>query len=244
MKNVIFNIDGMSCVVCSGSCKKALLALDGVKRADVNFASGKAVVEYDDKKLSEQDLADAVAKAGYKARFANRKEEKKTVDKELVFTLLRVVLGGALLLWSMLPMLGVSYPSSISPEGNPFVYALVQIILCVPVMALSYKIYFRGYRNLFRLDPNMDSCRLRDTYPYRQTLDIRCEEAFRGKSSARFPPRPRACAGAKFSTSARSRKASTASFARRSFRPGPPEKSAARASPSPARRSAVSPCRA
>lgn len=157
MKNVIFNIDGMSCVVCSSSCKKALLALDGVKRADVNFASGKAVVEYDDKKLSEQDLADAVAKAGYKARFANRKEEKKTVDKELVFTLLRVVLGGALLLWSMLPMLGVAYPSSISPEGNPFVYALVQIILCVPVMALSYKIYFRGYRNLFRLDPNMDS---------------------------------------------------------------------------------------
>ena len=52
MKNVIFNIDGMSCVVCSGSCKKALLALDGVKRADVNFASGKAVVEYDDKKLT------------------------------------------------------------------------------------------------------------------------------------------------------------------------------------------------
>ena len=157
MKNVIFNIDGMSCVVCSGSCKKALLALDGVKRADVNFASGKAVVEYDDKKLTEDDLAAAVAKAGYKARFEKKEEDKKGFDKELVATLARVVLGGVLLLWSMLPMLGVPYPDAVSPDGNPFVYALVQIILCVPVMALSYKIYFRGYRNLFRLDPNMDS---------------------------------------------------------------------------------------
>ena len=157
MKNVIFNIDGMSCVVCSGSCKKALLALDGVKNADVNFASGKAVVEYDESKLSEDDLAAAVAKAGYSARFEKKEEREKTFDKDLAVTLARVALGGALLLWSMLPMLGVPYPSAISPEGNPFVYALVQIILCVPVMALSYKIYFRGYRNLFRLDPNMDT---------------------------------------------------------------------------------------
>ena len=157
MKNVIFNIDGMSCVVCSGSCKKALLALDGVKRADVNFASGKAVVEYDDKKLTEDDLAAAVIKAGYTPRFEKKKEEKKGFDKDLAVTLVRVVLAAALLLWSMLPMIGVPYPSAISPEGNPFVYALVQIILCVPVMALSYKIYLRGYRNLFKLDPNMDS---------------------------------------------------------------------------------------
>lgn len=157
MKNVIFNIDGMSCVVCSGSCKKALLALDGVRSADVNFASGKAVVEYDESKLTEDDLAEAVAKAGYSARFSKKTEAKKGVDKDLAITLARVILGGILLLWSMLPMLGVPYPSAISPEGNPFVYALVQIILCVPVMALSYKIYFRGYRNLIKLDPNMDS---------------------------------------------------------------------------------------
>lgn len=157
MKSVIFNIDGMSCVVCSGTCKKALSSLDGVKRADVNFASGKAVVEYDENKLTEDDLAAAVLKAGYTPRFEKKKEEKKGVDKDLAITLARVVLAGALLLWSMLPMLGVPYPAAISPEGNPFVYALVQIILCVPVMALSYKIYLRGYRNLFRLDPNMDS---------------------------------------------------------------------------------------
>lgn len=157
MKNVIFNIDGMSCVVCSGSCKKALLALDGVKRADVNFASGKAVVEYDDKKLTEDDLAAAVIKAGYTPRFEKKKEEKKGFDKDLAVTLVRVVLAAALLLWSMLPMMAVPYPSAISPEGNPFVYALVQIILCVPVMVFSYKIYLRGYRNLFKLDPNMDS---------------------------------------------------------------------------------------
>ena len=74
-----------------------------------------------------------------------------------MFAVIRIVLGAALLLWAMLPMIGVPYPDAISPDGNPFVFALVQIVLCVPVLAVSWKIYVRGYRNLFRLDPNMDS---------------------------------------------------------------------------------------
>ena len=62
MKSIIFNIKGMSCVVCSASCQRALLKLDGVSRADVNFASGKAVVEYDESKVDVAALAQAVQK--------------------------------------------------------------------------------------------------------------------------------------------------------------------------------------
>lgn len=157
MKSVIFSIKGMSCVVCSASCQKALLKLDGVRRADVNFASGKAVVEYDEKKVDEQALAAAISKAGYGAEFGKPSKVGVKVDTDLVFAVIRIVLGAALLLWAMLPMIGVPYPDAISPDGNPFVFALVQIVLCVPVLAVSWKIYVRGYRNLFRLDPNMDS---------------------------------------------------------------------------------------
>ena len=157
MKSIIFNIKGMSCVVCSASCQRALLKLDGVSRADVNFASGKAVVEYDESKVDVAALAQAVQKAGYAAEFAEEKRAAVKVDRDLVFAIVRIVLGLALLLWAMLPMIGVPYPDAISPDRGPVVFAVVQICLCVPVMAVSYQIYFRGYRNLFRLDPNMDS---------------------------------------------------------------------------------------
>lgn len=157
MKSIIFNIKGMSCVVCSASCQRALLKLDGVSRADVNFASGKAVVEYDESKVDVAALAQAVQKAGYAAEFAEEKRAAVKVDRDLVFAIVRIVLGLPLLLWAMLPMIGVPYPDAISPDGDPIVFAVVQICLCVPVMAVSYQIYFRGYRNLFRLDPNMDS---------------------------------------------------------------------------------------
>lgn len=158
MKSVIFNIKGMSCVVCSASCQKALLKVNGVSRADVNFASGKAVVEYDEKLADKDALAAAVAKAGYQAEFAEKGGRTATkVDADLVLAIVRIVLGLSLLLWSMLPMIGVPYPDAISPDGDPLVFAIVQICLCVPVMAVSYKIYLRGYRNLFRLDPNMDT---------------------------------------------------------------------------------------
>lgn len=157
MKSIIFNIKGMSCVVCSASCQKALLKVQGVSRADVNFASGKAVVEYDEKQTSLDALADAVAKAGYAAEFVEDKKTAVKVDRDLVLAVVRIVLGAALLLWAMLPMIGVPYPDAISPDNNPVVFAAVQICLCVPVMAVSYRIYLRGYRNLFRLDPNMDT---------------------------------------------------------------------------------------
>lgn len=157
MKNTIFRINGMSCVVCSSTCKKAIEKLQGVKSADVNFASGKAVVVYDESKVSLKEIAEAVTKAGYSAEFDSEEEQKDKKDKDFYVTIAKVSFAFVLLLWSMLPMLGVKFPQAISPDGNPFVFALVQIILCVPVMAMSYKIYARGYRNLFRLDPNMDT---------------------------------------------------------------------------------------
>ena len=66
LKKLKFNIQGMTCVVCSGSCQKAIEKLDGVKSCNVNFASGVALVEYDEEKVGEKEIYGAVEKAGYK----------------------------------------------------------------------------------------------------------------------------------------------------------------------------------
>lgn len=153
MQKFTFSIGGMTCVVCAATCRKAIEKLDGVSACNVNFASGKAVVEYDKDKVSIDDIVRAVEKAGYKA-VVEKQEEKKPQDKKLIAML---VLALCLLVFSMAAMLGVKYPSFISPDTNPIAFGAVQIVLCVPVMILGWGFYVRGFKNLFTLKPNMDS---------------------------------------------------------------------------------------
>lgn len=150
-----FRIEGMTCVVCSGSCQKAIAKLDGVTACDVNFASGSAIVEYDGDKVAEKDIYDAVAKAGYKAVAGESREESRKGDAVRVGIMLSLSL--VLLAFAMLSMAGVKYPSAISPEEGPIAFTVIQLILCVPVMIMGGSFYLRGFKNLFRAKPNMDS---------------------------------------------------------------------------------------
>lgn len=153
LKKLKFNIQGMTCVVCSGSCQKAIEKLDGVKSCNVNFASGVALVEYDEEKVGEKEIYGAVEKAGYKA-IAGEKQEKKSGVAKVVAML---VFSVALLSYAMLAMAGVKYPSAISPDDSPIVFTLIQLLLCIPVMIMGGAFYIRGFKNLFRAKPNMDS---------------------------------------------------------------------------------------
>jgi copper chaperone len=56
-------IEGMSCGHCEMAVRKGLSKLDNVKVKNVKI--GKAVVEYDEAKVAEQDLYKAIEEAGY-----------------------------------------------------------------------------------------------------------------------------------------------------------------------------------
>nr|WP_300003723.1 heavy metal translocating P-type ATPase [Tissierella sp.] len=58
-------VDGMTCASCSARVEKALNKRDGVKSGVVNLLAQKAVVEYDDDKLSPSDLVALIEKTGY-----------------------------------------------------------------------------------------------------------------------------------------------------------------------------------
>ena len=58
-------VTGMSCAGCAASVEKALAGLEGVDRADVNFATGRATVLFAPRLVSAKDLAKAVREAGY-----------------------------------------------------------------------------------------------------------------------------------------------------------------------------------
>ena len=59
-----FPVTGMSCAGCAASVASILNSTQGVKNADVNFASSSVLVEYD-KALSPADLQNALRSVGY-----------------------------------------------------------------------------------------------------------------------------------------------------------------------------------
>lgn len=66
IQNLTLQIGGMTCVRCSGAVEHALRSLDGVEKAEVSYAVGRAEITYDDAKVDRKRLEKAVKSAGYK----------------------------------------------------------------------------------------------------------------------------------------------------------------------------------
>ncbi|HUK93401.1 MAG TPA: heavy metal-associated domain-containing protein, partial [Methanomicrobiales archaeon] len=58
-------VSGMTCATCAVTIEKSLQGVEGVRKADVNLALERVVVEYDPMKAKLADLQKAVADAGY-----------------------------------------------------------------------------------------------------------------------------------------------------------------------------------
>jgi Cu+-exporting ATPase len=57
----------------------------------------------------------------------------------------------------MFPALGLPLPSFMSAHDFPLVFALVQLILTVPVVAAGEKFFRVGFKTLLKGAPNMDT---------------------------------------------------------------------------------------
>jgi Cu+-exporting ATPase len=62
---VLFPVEGMHCASCALTIERALQKKTGVKTANVNFASEKAMVTFDPQLIDLDNLQDTVRKAGY-----------------------------------------------------------------------------------------------------------------------------------------------------------------------------------
>ncbi|MDP3765901.1 MAG: copper ion binding protein, partial [Nanoarchaeota archaeon] len=60
------SVSGMHCASCASTIEKSIKKVKGVATANVNFATEKATIEFDDKITSVSDVESAVEKAGYK----------------------------------------------------------------------------------------------------------------------------------------------------------------------------------
>ncbi len=61
----VLRIDGMHCASCAQSIEKALKHEPGIISVNVNFATGKALVEYDTEKVALQRIDEVIRETGY-----------------------------------------------------------------------------------------------------------------------------------------------------------------------------------
>jgi copper chaperone len=67
MATAKLKVRGMTCGHCVKAVTEALQSQAGVVRADVDLAAGRAVVEYDESRITPRQLASVVADEGYEA---------------------------------------------------------------------------------------------------------------------------------------------------------------------------------
>ncbi len=162
-KQVIIGIGGMSCVGCAKGIEKELLKEEGIESIEVNFATEKAKIIYNDK-IRLSSIKSKIESLGFKIleEDIEQKEDFKEKEIKTMFkkVLLSAIFGIPLLIIAMLPMIKGfenALPSFINMKDSPLNYAILQIILTVPIMIIGHKFYTTGFKLFFKGRPNMDS---------------------------------------------------------------------------------------
>ena len=169
MKTETYLIEGMHCAACSAAVERVTRRIDGVARSDVNLTMNRMTIEYDEGKVTPQQIVAKIEKAGYGARPLDaKKEEKKDLDaeekaQEAAFRRERnsiiaaLVLAAVLLYISMGSMFGAPLPDIIDMHTHAVNFALVQLLLSTVIMYIGRRFYVSGFKSLRHLSPNMDS---------------------------------------------------------------------------------------
>ncbi len=166
--NVTIPIGGMTCAACAQRVEKGIGKLSGVEKVTVNFATEKATVSYDPHQTRLSAIREAVEKAGYKAleisktNSADEDRERKQKAIKVLWTkfIISAVFAIPLLYIAMVPMIKVislPFPAGLDPMHHQLLYALIELLLVIPVIGVGYKFYTVGFKALFRRSPNMDS---------------------------------------------------------------------------------------
>jgi Cu+-exporting ATPase len=160
--NKIFKIEGMTCAACAKTVERVTKKLDGVIESNVNLASEKLNIKYDPSKVEVSDIKRVIEKAGYKALEESTEDlddRKKEKEIKLIFNkfIISLIFTIPLLYISMGHMIGFPLPSFIDPMINPKTFALLQLILVIPVVIAGNKYYKIGFKTLIKRNPNMDS---------------------------------------------------------------------------------------
>ena len=167
-----FDVTGMTCSACSSRVEKCVRKLEGMNDVTVNLLTNSMQVEFDDSKLTTNDIISAVTQAGYGASVkqeANNAaapaaapvQRENPMDTQLKEMKHRLIVSFVFLIplmyVSMGHMVGLPLPSFLSGHANAVSFAFTQFLLALPIAYVNRKFYIKGFQTLSHGAPNMDS---------------------------------------------------------------------------------------
>lgn len=166
MEKKEYKLSGMTCAACAMTVEMAVKDLETVEDVNVNLATERLSL-LPKEGFDSQQVLDAVAEAGYQAEEKGiakpsdvneeavaRAQALRRKKQELLILLLTVL---PLLYVSMGSMVGLPLPSFLDHMKHPLLFVLSQLLLTLPAVWIGRGFYQRGFRNLIKRHPNMDS---------------------------------------------------------------------------------------
>ena len=154
---ITLTIGGMHCATCSTTVQESLTAIPGVTDARVNFALGKAVVEYDSKLATETDMKKAVEESGYKVlEIEGVMAEKIARQQELKEGYKALVLSAVLSI--PVAVISMTYDILLSDILDMDIRNYLLLVLATPVQFYAgWRFYVGSYWALKNRRANMDT---------------------------------------------------------------------------------------
>lgn len=164
-------ITGMHCAACSSRIERVVSKMAEVDSVSVSLPTNRAQVVLKDG-IGKTDGVKAVIARIEKINFGAKLTEGEDLvqewqkENELSTQSLRnqfkslppmIILALLLLYVSMGHMIGLPLPTFLTPEVSPIAFALIQLLLVLPIMYLGKHFYKDGFSNLVQGAPNMDS---------------------------------------------------------------------------------------
>ena len=160
-KRVSLSLSGMHCTSCAALIEKSLKKTPGVSEANVNFASEKALVAFNEQQASVNDLLEAVKKAGYKATLVDTKDTKFEAKKRQaeIKDYFNKFLISAILSLPMLYFMLMDFFGWLPGAKGLLPYVgLVSLILTTPIQFIIGAGFYKGFWSSLKMKTfSMDS---------------------------------------------------------------------------------------
>ena len=170
MREEKYDITGMHCAACSASVERVTRRLPGVERSDVNLTTGVMTIVYDEEQVQPELIIKKVEKAGFGAALhqdhpapATKEDAKQKADdayRAQKHSLIGAAVFTVMLLYvSMGHMVPVPLPlpELFAMESHPVNFAVLQLVLTIPVLLFGRSYLLGGFSALIHRAPNMDS---------------------------------------------------------------------------------------
>ena len=156
MKKIIILLSGMHCASCANRIETALKKQKGVVEANINFASEKATVEFDENLTDEESLYTIIRQTGFEV--IEEKEESTDKEKEVRETEIRKLKNLFLLSIALsIPIFLISMPFKWFNIHIPY-QGIIMFLLATPVQFIAGRIFYQGaFSALKSKTTNMDT---------------------------------------------------------------------------------------